>query len=58
MISRVLGYNGAQDCSLSGQNVRHLFRFLKNRESGAASAQDVLRGIGEYTHGNANLIFA
>lgn len=50
VISRVLGYTGAKDCSLSGQNVRHLLRFLKNRESDAASAQDVLQGVGKQKH--------
>ncbi|PNF20834.1 hypothetical protein B7P43_G12069 [Cryptotermes secundus] len=48
VISRALGYHHAEDCSLSGQNVRHLFRFLKNLESDASSVQDVLQGVKEY----------
>jgi hypothetical protein len=52
-----LGYTRAQDCSLSGQNVRHLLRFVKNGESGAASAQDVLQGVGKQKHGNINFNF-
>jgi hypothetical protein len=52
-----LGYTFAQDCGLAGQNVRHLHRFLKNQESNAASAQDVLQGVGNYNHGNVNFNF-
>lgn len=48
IISRALGYHDAEDCSLSGKNVRHLFRFLKNLESDASSVQDVLQGVKEY----------
>lgn len=52
VIARALGYRDAEDCSLSGQNVRHLFRFLKNLESDASSVQDVLQGVKEYKPGN------
>jgi hypothetical protein len=57
VISRALGYNVAEACSLSGQNVRHLFRFLKNLESDASSVQDVLQGVKEYRPGNVGSMY-
>jgi hypothetical protein len=56
-ISSALGYHHAEDCGLYGQNVKHLFRFLKNRESDASSVQDVLQGAKEYRPGKVENIY-